>query len=354
MSCSQYQESKNNISSSRIDLTSSPRGQNKLMTTLLKPTAVQSLRTPTLSSYAGEPMVNWESYTNILPQACSCDGENQSSGEGDSSPPTYIYTSNLGQIRPVFPSLTIEKEFYQVAPPGIPFSDELLYYVLSQAENLYLAREMCWVYSIGNTETYIIKPVSDEQVLALVAASKPVPQDKPLASSLIKIIGMGRSVATLAACGGRELPIVSLSKLFWSNYQEFFDEVRNYFLRFTTVPGYFDSQILQVINQLWQAGLNPGNADNYRAINFVLTRYLGVYQNAHSILFPLSSELEPQYTLVAVEAKPSILQGDGKIYDVIFTYQPINSGQTKMWYCQVDLKTEFPYLVMPMGEYLYL
>jgi|GEM_PF-6349768 len=343
--------------------------------TLLQPTAAQSLRTPTVSSYAEEPIVNWESYANIVPQACSCDGENPSSGEGDSSPPTYIYTSNLGQIRPVFPSLTIEKEFSQVAPPvssGIPLPD-VLYDVLSQAKNLYLAREMRWVYSIGNTETYIIKPVSDEQVLALVAASKPVPQDKPFASSLTTIIGMGGSVATLAACGGRELTIVSLSKLFWSNYQKFFDAVKNSLLRlfritdFTTVPQYFDSQILQVISQLWQAGLNLGNADNYRAINFVLTRYLGVYHNAYSILFPLSPETpspetpspeprlpEPQYKLVAVEAKPSILQGDGKIYDVIFTYQPINSGQTKMWYCQVDLKTEFPYLVMPMGEYLYL
>lgn len=312
--------------------------------TLLKLTAERSLRTPTLSPYAGEPIVNWESYADIWPQACaSCDAAAESSGEGNSSPPTYIY-STLAKVRPVFPSLTIEKEFYQVAPPdsGLPF-DELFFQVLSKIENLYLAREMCWVLRIAAVDSYIIKPVSDEQVLYLVAASRPV--ENSFNEPLSTLVGPRGSVAPSAACNGLELPIVPASHFFFRTIGEYIKAITEAIGDSAT-----EGNVLDLAGNLWEALINPGDTEAYRAINFVLTQYLGAYKDAYDLLYPSNSE--DAYEFTGIESQPAILQGDRQIYDVIFTYQRTRDGQIKRRNCEVDLTTEFPYLAMYMANYI--
>ena len=314
---------------------------------LLKPTAAQSLRTSTLSPYAGEPIVNWESYADIWPQACSSDGGDQSSGEGNSSPPSYIYIT-LGKVRPVFPSLTIEKEFYQVAPPGspIPPSDELLFQVLSQAENLYLAREMCWVFTIAKVDSYIIKPTSEEQVLTLVAAIRP--GTDLLQVPLSTVVGARGPVAPSGACNGLEVPIVPASNLFFSTLKEYIQAIIEA-LNETSTPQ-LESDVSEVIGDLWQTAINPGDTEGYRALNFVLTKYLGAYTDAYSNMYPADGD--PVYDFVGVESQPALLQGDQQIYNVIFTYQGQTNGRIKRSFCQVDVTTQFPFLFQAMAQYI--
>ncbi|NET46283.1 hypothetical protein [Okeania sp. SIO2B3] len=329
--------------------------------TLLKPTAAQSLRIPTLSSYGGEPIINWESYADILPQACSCDGGGEESyNEGDSAPPSYIY-STLGKVRPVFPSLTIEKEFYQVAPPNsvYPPTPELLFQVLSQVENLYLAREMCWVFTIAKVDSYIIKAISDEEVLALVEASKPFPKN-PSKESLSTVVGPQGPVPPSGACNGLELPIVLASDFFFLSLNQYVQEIEE---QIGDEP--VELNVKLTIGILWEAAINPGNTDSYRALNFVLTKYLGLYSDAYRLLYPPAppapSDSSPPsppspppvpYSFVGVTSQPALLQGDQKIYDVIFSYQAQTNGMIKKRYCQVNITTEFPYLFQGMGEYI--
>lgn len=308
--------------------------------TLLKLTAERSLMTPSLSPYAGEPIVNWDSYADIWPQACaSCDGAAESSGEGNSSPPTYIY-STIAKVRPVFPSLTIEKEFYQVAPPDseVPF-DELLFQVLSRVENLYLAREMCWVFTIAAVDSYIIKPISDDQVLALVAASK------PNSSNLSTLVGLRGPVAPSAACNGLELPIVPASNFFFRTFGRYIQAITEAIGDSAT-----EENVLNLVGDLWEAAINPGDTEAYRAINFVLAEYLGAYTDAYALVNPSNSE--DAYEFTGLESQPAILQGDRQIYEVIFTYQRKRDARIKRRNCEVDLTTKFPYLAMGMGNYI--
>jgi hypothetical protein len=72
------------------------------------------------------------------------------------APFSYVYT--LGRVTPRFPSLGIEKEFVQAAgranTNGLT-DRQVLFTVLSLPANRYLARQMCWVFTIEGLETYI-------------------------------------------------------------------------------------------------------------------------------------------------------------------------------------------------------
>src|SRR5690349_17130484 len=81
----------------------------------------------------------------ITPQHCACGGKG---GEGctcNSGPQGYVYA--IGSIHARFPSQSVEQEFIQVWSPTRylgPIPERVIYEVLSQGRNLYLAREMCW------------------------------------------------------------------------------------------------------------------------------------------------------------------------------------------------------------------
>ncbi|NER34100.1 MAG: hypothetical protein F6J93_08665 [Oscillatoria sp. SIO1A7] len=310
--------------------------------TLLKLTAAQSLRTPTVNPYAGEPIANWESYANISPQASN--GGDQASGEDNSNPPTYIYSS-FGVVRPVFPSLSIEKEFYQIAPPDSPTppSKELLFEVVSQTENLYLARQLCWVLTIAQIDSYILEPTSEAQLLYLIAAIRQV--QNPLNQPVITAIGSLGKMAPSGACNGLELPIVSASKLSYVSPNQFIRAIVE------ELDSSSEENALTVVGKLWSLAINPGNTEKYRALNFVLTDYLDVYLESYKLLYPTNTS-DPTYELTGIRTTPALLQGNQKIYNVIFSYQPTSTGVSKEKYCQVDVTTEFPYIVMPFADYI--
>jgi hypothetical protein len=62
--------------------------------------------------------------------------------------PTFVYA--LGRIEPRFPTLALEKEFAQVTGRAETAGTEreALQSVLSDRSNRYLARQLCWVFSI--------------------------------------------------------------------------------------------------------------------------------------------------------------------------------------------------------------
>ena len=73
--------------------------------------------------------------------------------------PSYVYA--IGRVEPRFPSLASEKEFAQAAgraeTAGLT-DRQVLHDVLSQRENRYLARQLCYVLAVEGLETYILQP----------------------------------------------------------------------------------------------------------------------------------------------------------------------------------------------------
>lgn len=89
----------------------------------------------------------------------------------------FVYA--IGRIEARFPSIAIEKEFAQVTglSSTAGLSDrQVQHSVLSQRENYYLVRKMCWVLKIEGIETYILQPRCAGDVGPLVDALRPTPR----------------------------------------------------------------------------------------------------------------------------------------------------------------------------------
>ena len=92
-------------------------------------------------------------------------------GGGVGSPASYVYA--LGQIETRFPRPSVEKEVAQVtgrAETAGQTDRQAFQSVLSQRENRYLARQLCWVLTVQELETYILQPRDPADLDLLIGA----------------------------------------------------------------------------------------------------------------------------------------------------------------------------------------
>src|SRR5262245_12699223 len=78
---------------------------------------------------------------------------------GANTPLSYVYA--LGRIEARFSRVSSEKEFAQAtgrAETAGKTDQEAFHTVLSKRENRYLARQLCWVFTVQGLETYILQP----------------------------------------------------------------------------------------------------------------------------------------------------------------------------------------------------
>ena len=69
--------------------------------------------------------------------------------------PAYVYA--IGGIEPRFPTLSVEKEFAQAtgrAETAGLTDRQALHGVISQRQNRYLVRQLCWVLTVEGLDTY--------------------------------------------------------------------------------------------------------------------------------------------------------------------------------------------------------
>lgn len=124
---------------------------------------------------------------------------------------SYVYA--LGQIEPRFPSLAVEKEFFQVTgragAAGLT-DHEVLQAVLSDRANRYLARQICWVFLIQGLETYLLVHRDPADLELLVGAIRP----RPRPTDLDVVIGVRGPLAPPEACNGLVVPVVAFDQLY--------------------------------------------------------------------------------------------------------------------------------------------
>src|SRR6266487_4550080 len=98
----------------------------------------------------------------VVPQVCAtCGAAPATDGAvaATATAPSFIYA--IGRIEPRFPRPDVEKEFAQAVGRAetVGLSDrQAAQDVLSQRQNRYLARQLCWVMTIEGLETYILTP----------------------------------------------------------------------------------------------------------------------------------------------------------------------------------------------------
>lgn len=290
-----------------------------------------------IATAVAEPVSNPECICGRPGGSCVCGAEDASNPNG-TLVPSYVYV--IGRIEPRFPTLASEKELAQAAgrTETAGLSDrQVLHDVLSQRENRYLARQLCYVLMVGGLETYILQPrdPADFDLLIDGVRADPSPGD------LDVVVGMRGPLAPPEMCGGLLVPIVLFDQLYS------FD--RDSLIKSVPRPeGVTAKQFEPTANELFdrfiQVADNAGAMDGHRALNYLAVRYPAIYANA-------VEQHADDFSLSGVDVLPSPLSGVRRIVEIILSYTNRNTDFTQKFFVRVDVTEEFPFLVTKLSPY---
>jgi PatG C-terminal len=290
------------------------------------------------NSPAITPSSNNFTNTSLIPQSesetcATCGGESS-----HAAPPSYVYA--LGKVEWRFPRQSVEKEFAQATgrtETAGQTDREAVHTVLTQRQNRYLIRQLCWVLTIEGLETYILVPRDPADLDLLLEAVRPAPS--PLDIDII--IGMRGSIAPPEFCNGLMLPIVVFDQIYSFDRSALIQNIP----RPETIPAkQFTQTCEELFERIMQMADNAGATDEHRALNYCAVRYPAIYAK--------SAEAYGQScSLTGMEVRPSTLSGTRKIVEVIFSYTNRNTDFTEKFFVRVDVSEEFPFLVTKLSPY---
>jgi hypothetical protein len=261
-------------------------------------------------------------------------------GGGDSaSPPSFVYA--IGRIEARFPLLSVEKEFAQCTGRSDTrgMTDHAtLHSVLSRTENRYLARQLCWVMSIGGLETYILMPRDPADLQLLIEALRPAPSR----TDVDVVIGTRGQIAPPILCNGLVVPIVAFDQIYSFDVDTLLKEIPR---PAEIAQEQFRAVTEEVFDRVSLLSDNAGATDGDRALNYLVMRYPAVYA-------AVADQHATNATLSAVDVLASPLSGTRRIVDVVFSFTNRATDVVEKRFARVDVTEEFPFLVTKMSPYL--
>lgn len=263
------------------------------------------------------------------------------SGGAASMPVSYVYA--LGQIEARFPNLAAEKEFAQAAArtdTAGKTDQETFYAVLSQRENRYLLRQLCWVLTTQGLETYLLYPRDPADLDLLVEAirSPSSPDD------IDAVIGMRGPIASPDMCNGLMVPIVAFDQIYSFDRDSLIKAIPKPNKPQKLTDAQFRPMAKEMFDRIIQMADNSGATDEHRALNYLAMRYPRIYTRA-------AEQFAQDFSLTRVEMRASTLSGTRNIVEVIFSYTDRKTDFTEKFCVRCDVTEEFPFLVTPLSEY---
>lgn len=252
--------------------------------------------------------------------------------------PNYIYA--IGRIEPRFPRPSVEKEFAQAtgrAETAGLTDRQSLQKVLSQRQNRYLVRQLCWVMTVEGLETYILVPRDPADLDLLVEALRPTPQPW----DLDVVIGFRGPIAGPEVCNGLLVPIVAFDQIYSFDRDALIKAIPK---PEKTTAKDFAPAAEELFDRILQLADNAGATDEHRALNYLAVRYQAIYANA-------ADAFARNASLTSVDVQASPLSHTRKVVDVIFSYTNRNTDVVEKYFCRVDVTEEFPYLVTKLSPY---
>lgn len=273
----------------------------------------------------------------ILPQTgngeCSCKG-----GAASSVPPSYIYA--IGRVGWRFRSPSTEKEFAQATGRAdtTGLTDRQAFYeVLSQRQNRYLVRQLCWILTIEGLETYILTPQDPADLDLLIEAVRPAPS--PMDVDVV--VGVRGPIASPETYNGLMIPIVMFDQIYSFDRNSLIQAIPR---PEETPEEQFRAVSEELFDRIMQMADNAGATDEHRALNYLAVRYPAIYTT-------LADAHGRSSSLTSVEARSSRLSGTRKIVNVIFTLTNRSTDVAEKYFVRVDVTEEFPFLVTKMSPY---
>jgi hypothetical protein len=209
--------------------------------------------------------------------------------------------------------------------------------VLSQRQNRYLARQLCWVMSIQGLETYILAPRDPADLDLLVEALRSTPSP----TDLDCVIGLRGPIAPADACNGLMIPIVVFDQIYSFGRDALIKAIPR---PEKSSAREFASAAEELFDRIMLLTDNAGATDEHRALNYLAVRYHAIYASA-------AAAFARDASLSAVEVRRSSLSGTRKVADVIFSYTNRNTDVTEKFFVRVDVTEEFPFLVTKLSPY---
>jgi hypothetical protein len=252
--------------------------------------------------------------------------------------PPYVYA--VGRIEPRFPRLSVEKELAQVAgkssTPGLT-DRQMMQKVLSDRQNRYLVRQLCWVLTIAGMEVYILVPRDPGDAELLVDSLRPTPS--PM--DLDVVVGVREGLAPPQFCNGLLVPVVAFDQIYSFDRASLVQSIP----RDEKTPAEaFEAAAQELLDRILQITDNSGAADEHRALNYLAVRYPALYTAA-------AAAFERNASLTSVTVRPSALSGIRKIVEVIFSYTHRITDVVEKVFVRVDVTEEFPFLVTKLSPY---
>ncbi len=254
-----------------------------------------------------------------------------------SMPVAYVYA--VGRIEWRYPTLGVEKEFAQarhnVQTAGLT-DRQAFYEVLNQ--NRYLARQLCWVFTIKDVDTYILRPHDPTDLNLLIESVRrdPSPMDVDV------VIGVRGLIAPPEMCNGLMVPIIVFDQLYSFTRDLLVAEIKR--KRKEIVEDLLQAASGELFERIMKMLDNAGATDEHRALNYLAVRYDEIYVKTAEYHLR-------DFSLKGVEVRPSPLSGSRKIVDAIFSYANRLTDVTEKQFVRVDVTEEFPFPVTPMSEY---
>ena len=250
----------------------------------------------------------------------------------------YVYA--IGGIEPRFATLAAEKEFAQAtgrAETAGLTDREALHAVLSQRQNRYLARQLCWVFTIEGLDTYILQPRDPADLDLLVEALRPTPRP----TDIDCVVGIRGPIAPPELCNGLMVPIVGFSQIYSFDVDSLVKSIPR---PEKVTAKSFEAVAEELFDRIMQMTDNAGAMDEHRACNYLAMRYPAIYATA-------ADAFGRNCSLTAIEVRPSPLSGVRKIVEVIFAYTNRQTDVAEKFFVRVDVTEEFPFLVTKMSPY---
>jgi len=270
------------------------------------------------------------------PCGCAAKGQNLTMDKN----PNYVYA--IGKVSVRFPNMSIEKEIWQAS--GRKSEDikglakpEVFSKILTDPNNKYIARQLCWILEIENLPTYILIARDLDDIERFANTLRPVPAP----DNIDMIIGIRGPIVGPEMCNGLLLPIVIVDHIYSFDRDELIKAIPK-------AKESSDTQFIKSADALFQHIMqiadNVGSTDEHRAVNYLAVRYDQIYIRTQLMQ-------DRNFSLNGIEVRLSRLAGIRKIVDVILTYEERTSAATEKWFTRVDVTEEFPFLVTPLQQF---
>lgn len=292
----------------------------------LPPATVES----SAASVPATPRTAQQSNTGSCP-ACGQTARSSAIGQ-------YVYA--VGQVEARFPTLSVEKEFAQAvgrAETAGLADRAALQKVLSQHENRYLVRELCWVLTNSGLDTYVLYPSDRADSHLLVESLRPAA--KP--GALDVVIGVRGPIAPPEMCGGLTIPTLLFDQIYSFDRDTLLKAIPRPEEKLTAQ---FEAAAAELLDRIMQVADNTGATSEHRALNYLAVRYPAIYANA-------ADAFTRNATLTRVETIVSRLSGVRDVVDVVFSYTNRNTDVVEKYFVRVDVTEKYPFLVTKLSPY---